>query len=408
MKGKIAILSFDRWSEQFDRRTLDKARWLDGWGLEVHLFCLSSSGQDEVFVLPGGNVHVYAFACSPGERGHQLLSARTKTYLKALVDIFPRLKRGLKWLFLALANQDSLFTFPARFVGKVSEFTPDVVICEDVPALIAYDSLTLPRAKIVLDNHELSSEIASFPHRHRAFIRNQYRTLMPLTDLLLSTSPATEDFIVKTLGAIPRAAAIYTNCPAPTNSLPIQRAVEVFGKEIVVFVGTITLERNIETLIRAFGEELLASTRLILLGECQEPLKRRLEKLASPNVTFLDPVPSENLQAFLDGVARIIIPYLPDGKNMELCFPNKLGDAIEWGIPVIASRGLTNIESLLKRHKVGVLVDFESPKAAAKGIAEDIQCGRYADEPFSSARAELGWKSNRRILKLAISELMTD
>lgn len=408
MKGKIAILSFDRWSEQFDRRTLDKARWLEDWGLEVHLFCISSSGQDESFVLPGGPVRVHVVDWSSGVTGHHLLSTQIRAHLRTFLSNFPKLEKRVKWLVGTFASQSAVYVFPSRLYAKVSNFAPDIVICEDIPALIALQRLPISRTKTVLDNHELYSEISSLPPKHRAFLRNQYRTLMPSVDLLLSTSPATEDFILKTLGAVPRATAIYTNCPAPTPSLPIQRAVDVFREDIVAFVGNLTHERNIDTLIRAFGEESLANTRLILLGECQMPLKRKLKKIASPNVTFLDPIPSENLQAFLDGVTRIIIPYLPVGKNMELCFPNKLGDAIEWGIPVIASHGLINIENIFERHGVGAQVDFKSAASAATGIADDIFNSVYREANFSSARKELGWKANKRILKSAIAQIMND
>lgn len=416
LRGKnVVVISFDRWSEQFDRRSLDKARWLSGWGASVTLICAGQSSS--VFTLHSTNVSVKV--C--GTDANSLASSGDRLF--SVVRLARIIKqRCPSSVYSIIKNLASAFALPSRGAYQLSncmtraiiDSEPEMIFCEDLPTLISLkmSPIDLSKTKVALDAHELYSEIGSLPEIYRRWMQKTQKKLIPTLDLIISTSSHTEGFLKSQVGPGFPKSIVMSNCPAPDNlqsplrSREIRKARNQFHEDhIVAFVGDLTVERNVENLVATFSSTELSDVRLLLLGHIEDRLRQKLTRISGDNITFMDPIPSGSVRGFLDGVDRIVIPYLPTSKNMELCFPNKLGDAIEWGIPVLASRGLVQIESMFRRVRFGALVSFENPSVAKFQVRDDLEGGNYASKTKDQARKLWGWERNYSAFESALKHL---
>lgn len=126
------------------------------------------------------------------------------------------------------------------------------------------------------------------------------------------------------------------------------------------YVGRLTSDKGIDTLIDAIGHPLLSSgVQFLLIGEAEDAQTRhRIERLGTSisRVGWTDDV-----WGHLPAIDVLVLPTLREG------FPNVVLEAAAAGIPTITTRVTGAIDSVVD-GETGLLVDSKDPDGLAKAI----------------------------------------
>jgi glycosyltransferase involved in cell wall biosynthesis len=152
-----------------------------------------------------------------------------------------------------------------------------------------------------------------------------------------------------------------THSPLPTPHSPLFR---------LLFVGRHIERKGIEYLIKAAA--LLDSEkfqiRIAGTGDLTEKLKEQAAREA-PKVLFLDKIPREDLAKEYQNADCFVLPAIIDSKGDTEGLGVVLIEAVEYGLPLIASN-VGGISDVVIDRKTGLLVPEKSPEALASAIKE--------------------------------------
>lgn len=144
---------------------------------------------------------------------------------------------------------------------------------------------------------------------------------------------------------------------------PAQQRVGAGGA--FVYVGRLTREKGVDTLLRAWGD---AAFEIVGDGEERE----NLEGLAPPSVRFLGPVAAGRVTELLADARALLIPSRSEG------LPRVVVEAFAAGVPVVASR-VGGLPELVKDGVNGLLVevdDEEGWRGAIRTLGLDAESER--------------------------------
>lgn len=153
------------------------------------------------------------------------------------------------------------------------------------------------------------------------------------------------------------------------------------GREGALFVGRLSPEKGIETLLDAW--KAFPETTLNIAGD--GPLRLDLERLAPPNVKFLGRITIDEVHNQMSKATFLVLP--------SLCyegFPMSILEAFHNGIPVITSR-LGSMQEIVEHGKNGLLFEAGNVGQLANEIAKMIASpdrrramGRNAQREFAA------------------------
>lgn len=155
----------------------------------------------------------------------------------------------------------------------------------------------------------------------------------------------------------------------------------------VVFVGRLTAEKGVETLVRAWLRwgEAAPELRIIGDGELRMELQRSCARAPRVPVRFLGQVPSETAQAEIAGARLLVLP-----SECFEGFPMVVREAFAFGTPAAAS-ALGPLPSIVRKGESGVLFPPGDPDAlldAVRGLwhrpAELERLGQGARAAFEA------------------------
>ncbi len=171
-------------------------------------------------------------------------------------------------------------------------------------------------------------------------------------------------------------------------NLPIKSKILAY-----LYVGTY----DEELLAKTFMElrKLRADVNLMLLGPTLPVFEEiiRQNKLASQAVLRFGVVKREALSQYLAACDLMFLPFANKEINLGK-FPNKLGDYLAAGRPIV-SNPTGEVAKILKKEKVGQLFS-ENPEEFAAGISELLNDQKKIDELGKNARQlaeKLSWLS---------------
>lgn len=160
---------------------------------------------------------------------------------------------------------------------------------------------------------------------------------------------------------------VIPNSVDPPKSLSIPSADRVSSKEIL-FVGRLDYQKNVTTLISAFG--LLAARypdwilRLVGDGPYAEKLQKKAADLGVYSQVFFEGM-QKNVEKYYTGAHVFCLPSLWEG------FPNVLGEAMSHGLPSVGFRRCSGVCDLIQNDVTGILV--EGDVLTAQNLSENLE-----------------------------------
>jgi glycosyltransferase involved in cell wall biosynthesis len=262
-------------------------------------------------------------------------------------------------------------------IERLVRFAPDVVHAAHpllIPSRSAAQAITI---------HDL--DFLDHPERGTAEIRRDYPRFVlehaRRADAILTSSEYASRAVVERLGVSPDRVTV---CPAgaprwATEGRPQPRKPDGY----ILFVGTLTSRKNIETLLDAY-EQLIESRgdlpRLRLAGARTPSADAWLGRLSAPPLAgraeHVGYVPDKDRRALFEGASLLVLPSWNEGFGLPAL------EAMALGVPVVASNRGALPEVV---GGAGLLFDPSRPEALAEALERML-----TDSALASACASAG------------------
>jgi len=152
----------------------------------------------------------------------------------------------------------------------------------------------------------------------------------------------------------------------------LSKSLNLEGKFIVMFAGTIGIMQGLDTVLDAASllKASYPSIKIVLVGDGVE--RARLKRLARQkeltNICFMDRQPPEAMSRILS-LADVMLVHLKDKALFRYTIPSKVQAYMAAAKPVLlAVRG--DAADIIQASGGGVVVEPDNPKALARGIVE--------------------------------------
>lgn len=177
-----------------------------------------------------------------------------------------------------------------------------------------------------------------------------------------------------------------------------------------VYVGLATFNRGLDTVVEAL--QYLPTLTIAAVGPRNERYVAKVMALCdrlklSDRFIFVDPVPSENVTAFIASADFGVIPTIPQTLSYEYSMPNKLFEMALAGIPIVASNTIS-ISRFLEKNKIGLTFESENAFDCAKVLAQIVlekELWKPDEAALVSMRETYGWEAQEAKLYSILQEL---
>lgn len=259
----------------------------------------------------------------------------------------------------------------------------------------------IKKSELVFDSHEYFTETPEV--QGRVFIQNCWklleRYLIPRLKKAYTVSPKIAESYFKKYKikfAVIRNVPILKNkelvdCPV---SFPTQN-------KIMLYQGKLTKNRGLKAVIESL--KYLKKIDLVVIGHGKEEqnLKNFVkQQKMNKRVHFLGRIGYEKLHNYTKQADLGILLEEPVGESFQYSLPNKLFDYIHSELPFIAYP-LTEVEKIVNKYRVGVLVDNHNPNHIAEKI-ETLLANRDLLKKIKAnqkqAKEELCWEKESKLL----------
>jgi hypothetical protein len=436
---RIAFFTHDNIDSHLDRRIHDFASYFRKMGHEVTIFYPSDINR--TFTIAG----VSFVACAPGglpndtrdlESRQDFKGKKSGSYV-ALLKIFRAstvrlVLRSPNWMRALLIKAYSLsksrVSRPA-FSGYNSRETLDEEVkfrLESLPSVIStllYQSLQhtpfdlivgcdlhgaavgyfykshIPSSIFWFDAHEyFSLQIGVSPEFGSYNIQDVELFLFRSCDHFTTVSEGLlRKFVDR--GNSKKGTCIPNVTPRLTRKpkVSLRKDYSLEKRKILLFHGGLGDIRNLQKIVRIFGELKLRNWTMVLMGYYAS---KDLESLTSkyPNVLLVKPVSVGKLKEYIADVNVIIIPYPAVDPNTKFCFPNKLGDAISLKVPVMFNGNLEEINKLNTEYGFGLGIKLESPIKKSDFAKRLLETSKL-EVDWIRIEKEIGWSSAKHALQ---------
>jgi len=161
-------------------------------------------------------------------------------------------------------------------------------------------------------------------------------------------------------------------------------------ERVVLFIGRISLIKNLEQLILAFAEADIPRTRLLLVGpSLEESYIRKLRSIVSNKqlelrVTFCGPLYEEEQRAALGLADLFVLPSLNES------FGNAAGEAVAAGVPVLLTNTCGIAPLIDRRAGLAVPLGVESLAKGLQVMLDPVQRDLLTAQR-EQVKRELSW-----------------
>ncbi len=299
--------------------------------------------------------------------------------------------------------------FNQRVARRIVEENPDLVW--------ANDSDTLPgcwwaahrlRCRLVMDAHELFPELPEVIGRPvvRLAWRLINKCLMPRCSALITVCQSFADYYRDHNGV---EMTVVRNVQ-PTDA-SLQPKAETPEHPVLLYQGAVNVGRGVDWAIDAM--EFLPDCRLSIAGggDLIEEMRRYAgSKPWADRIDFLGLLPHEELDRLTPSADVGLLMLEEMGLSYHLTLPNRVGDFVAAGVPVVAS-DMPETARMVKQYGVGELMDAPGPRALADATQRLLERWRTLDAAqrkalFAPAREDMDWKKEKEKLIECVNVLM--
>lgn len=404
------ILAHDVWSIHFDRRILNQADILADEGYSVFIACFrkkaarkSAQGTpppiESVQILNGRSYRLIictltdcaelpslpfpftSFKTSPLRAFIKYLAL---TLFKGLSRLFPDILYFAEFKQTLATQISSPLPFDLPLVQTIlKEHSSDasgfrlsssslIISCDSTTARAGYMLKDLFSCRLWFDMHEYYSQQRVFQPATKRYISCVENFVCKRADRVYTVNPMLAERISSDMGAQVLSLQNYY-VPSPPLSLDLtQNSASSQATPLnILFHGGAGPFRNIPNLVKAF---INMPPDLAHLTMFQHGMSRSLLGAASnaSQISVHGFFDGQLLDYFLSQADAIIIPYAGIDVNTVLCSPNKLGDAIALGKPVLFNSELLYLRSLASHYPSLIPVNCSSPQALSSSILAAI------------------------------------
>jgi glycosyltransferase involved in cell wall biosynthesis/SAM-dependent methyltransferase len=265
-----------------------------------------------------------------------------------------------------------------HYYALATERPFQVVVAHDLPVLPAAAMAAARHgAWLCYDAHELYPEQHHFGAERQERYRRAEAQLAPVADFVVTVNESIAAEMAQRYGiAMP---SVVLNCPEVPSTLPKPRRGELHtacgipaNTRILLFLGALSLNRNLEALVAAMASVRTPDVVLVLVGPGDDK-RRELEGIArgsgvlGTRVFFHPPVPQADVLRLTGAADAGVIPYPHIDLNSRLCTPNKLFDLLVAGVPILANDS-PELRRFVPEQGVGMAWPFTDAAAIAAGI----------------------------------------
>lgn len=269
-------------------------------------------------------------------------------------------------------NHNFLFyaEFNVRLFFTLLFTKTNIILANDLDTLPAcFFTSRLKNLELVYDSHELFSEGPEL--QGRTFVQRFWRKLedyfLPRIKNSYTVSESIVDFYND---KYQNQMGLIRNIPLKNDIAEVEEVSFPTKNKTILYQGVLNPGRGLKPMIKAL--HYIEDLDLIIIGygKVEEELKQFvLEENMQTRVHFLGRVAREKLFNYTQKATLGMVLEEPLGLSFTYALPNKLFDYIHAEIPIIAGK-LPEVESIVNKYNVGVLVDDYQPETIAKTIKE--------------------------------------
>jgi len=345
---------------------------------------------------------------SAGRSGRRS-AARLRRRTRRVVHAIRRVPRNFVRRRLIILHRPTIFrAYHRRAAQEAIAWRAEVAHGHDLnalPAAVAVaDALHVP---VVYDSHEL------WRHRNRvgnwqplgrvadAFVE---RRLVRRTAHIITVGDAIAAWLVDRYGLPEGHVTVLRNVPprraAGLPLVSLRDRAGVGAAPLLLYTGRITTGRGLEDAIAVLGD---VDVHLVMLGYGDPGYVEGLFGLAGrigvgDRLHLVGPVAPDEVSATAAQADAVLVAIEPLCLSYRLALPNKLFEAIQAEVPVVAS-DLPEIAAIVRSHGVGELFasgDADGLRAALRRV---LEAGRDAyAEPLAAAASVLCWEVEEAVL----------
>ncbi len=330
-----------------------------------------------------------------------------------------RWRRGLRRGYLHLARPAiRALAFKIHRPSQIASFwrrTVPVVVAWGPDVVHAHDANTLPAAwrvgrrtgaRLVYDSHEL------WRHRNRLGERRPVGRMADVAleswfvrraDAVITVSPGLVDWLRRRyrLGERVR---LVRNIPSSVRTSPAHSLRAMAGlpssAKVLLYTGRITRDRGLEEAIDGLAH-LGEHVYLVMLGYgpreyIAELGARGADRSVLHRLRVVGPVPHEQVTAAAAEADVALVAVRPNCLSYRHCLPNKVFEAVQAHLPVLAYSELPDLSRLVTEYRIGRT--FTSPESLALAVYHLLaETGAY-QRSLRIAAEELCWENEQGTL----------
>ena len=366
------ILHLSRHS-RMDRRITGEMNYLTRKGHRVvflsTLVNLAGSGISSQIQCPG-----QVSKDSPPSTGTSTWKTSRNEQIRKIVLMLPEFLAVPLYAFLIRIMDRRMYCRLEALLRKdLPDFVPDYIHVHDLRLVEFAVRLkkNFPGVKLIYDSHELTP-FQSSNRKINVYILRRERRAVHAVDTVITVNRSIAKRMAE-LYDIPEPVVLYNSQETCEASVPVPIE-ELFhisklpdSAVKVLFQGSLTPNRNIENMLKAF-QILPEKYHLFVLGN--GPEENSIRKMVSSQIHFHDAVIQTELQKITEQASFGIIPYLEtDCENNLLCTPNKLFEFMNAHLP-ICSAELPEIHKIFTQFGNGRCYPMDTPEKIADAVRD--------------------------------------
>lgn len=289
----------------------------------------------------------------------------------------------------------------------------DVLVANDLDTLLAnYVAKKFkPSSKLVYDSHEYFTEVPELTKRPKVqrFWLEIEKFIFPKLTTIYTVNESIAQLYEKTYN---KKIQVIRNISPTWKPLAYLSKVELGipeNKFVLILQGAgINVDRGAEEAVEAMCQ--LKDCVLLIVGDGDivEELKKNVKSYDLQNsVLFFGKRPYNEMMQFTHNADLGLTLDKATNLNYKFSLPNKVFDYIHAGTPILSTR-LVEIERVIERNKVGILIDELTVDSLVEAI-QSLQANKnLLDELKANCQKAAdveNWEEEKKILKKIYSNL---